>query len=116
MVLILSTFVTKDQPWLVVLGLVVATACQLSFFGPFWSLASQRVPIAAVGVGFGIINGIGNLGGLLGPYLGGYLKDVTGNLTISAAFFGVAVIIAGLILGTIGKHKAPATLATGEAA
>lgn len=115
-VLILSTFVTKDQPWLVVLGLVVATACQLSFFGPFWSLASQRVPIAAVGVGFGIINGIGNLGGLLGPYLGGYLKDVTGNLTISAAFFGVAVIIAGLILGTIGKHKAPATLATGEAA
>lgn len=109
-VLVLSTFITKDTAWLIVAALCLATACQLSFFGPFWSLASQRVPLAAVGIGFGIINGVGNLGGLIGPYLGGYLKDVTGNLTLSSGIFGIAVVLSGLIVGSfaLSKKKNPA--------
>lgn len=103
-VLVASTLITGQQPVLIVLALCVATACQLSFFGPFWSLAAQRVPPAAIGVGFGMINGIGNLGGALGPYLGGALKDRTGSLTLSAAAFGLAVIIAGVIVGTIRRR------------
>ena len=106
LVLIASTFITRDQGVLIVLGLCVATACQLAFFGPFWSLASQRVPAAAMGVGFGLINGIGNLGGMLGPYLGGYLKDVTGNLQLSAGFFGVAVIAAGILVWALRRERA----------
>ncbi|SDS84865.1 MFS transporter [Microlunatus soli] len=106
-VLAASPLITGEQPVLIVLALCVATACQLSFFGPFWSLAAQRVPAAAIGVGFGMINGIGNLGGALGPYLGGALKDRTGSLAISAVAFGLAVIIAGVIVGTIGRPRAP---------
>ena len=105
-VLIFSTMITGEQRVLLVGALAVATACQLSFFGPFWSLASLRVPAAAVGVGYGIINGIGNLGGLLGPYLGGWLRDSTGSLLVSSALFGSSVILAGLIVSSFHLRKA----------
>jgi sugar phosphate permease len=106
-VLIFSTMITGEQRVLLVAALAVATACQLSFFGPFWSLASLRVPAVAVGVGYGMINGIGNLGGLLGPYLGGWLRDSTGSLLVSSALFGGSVILAGLIVGLFHFRKAP---------
>jgi MFS family permease len=109
LILITSTFVTADHRWLIVAALALATACQLSFFGPFWSLASQRVPAVAVGVGYGIINGIGNLGGLLGPYVGGWLEDVTGSLRLSSMLFGGSVIFAGLIVGTVFARKSAKT-------
>ena len=74
-ILATSTLITANQPWLVVLALAAATACQLSFFGPYWTMNSTLVRPEAVGAGFGIINGIGNLGGLLGPYVGGWIQD-----------------------------------------
>ncbi|OCA93586.1 MFS transporter [Actinobaculum suis] len=97
-VLALSAFVTSEQRWLVVVMLAVATACQLSFFSPYWTINSIMLPPAAIGAGYGIINGVGNLGGMLGPYLGGWLQDVTnGNLVASTLFFGSAVILAGIM-------------------
>lgn len=97
-ILALSSMVTGAQPWLVVVALAAATACQLSFFAPYWTINSTLVPAAAVGAGFGIINGLGNLGGLLGPYIGGWLQVVTGgSLVASTIFFGASVFIAGLM-------------------
>lgn len=105
--LALSSQVTGDHRWLVVAALALATSCQLSFFGPYWTMNSTLVPPAAVGAGFGIINGLGNLGGLLGPYVGGWLQDVTGgSLVASTIFFGASVFIAGLMaMGLTGTVK-----------
>jgi MFS family permease len=107
-ILSLSTLVQRDQAWLVVTALALATACQLSFFGPFWALAAKWVPAAGVGVGFGLINGIGNLGGFLGPYLGGWLRDTTQSLTLSSLFFGASVALAGVIVLLVASSKARA--------
>lgn len=97
-VLACSSFVTSEQRWLVVALYALATACQLSFFSPYWTINSIMLPPAAIGAGYGIINGIGNLGGMLGPYIGGWLQDATGgNLFASTIFFGSSVIIAGLM-------------------
>ncbi|MBS5749212.1 MULTISPECIES: MFS transporter [Actinotignum] len=107
-ILALSSFVTADQRWLVVVALAAATACQLSFFAPYWTINSLLLPPAAVGAGFGIINGIGNLGGMLGPYLGGWLQDLTnGNMFATTVFFGVSVAVAGLMaFGLSGAVRA----------
>lgn len=96
-ILATSTLITANQPWLVVLALAAATACQLSFFGPYWTMNSTLVRPEAVGAGFGIINGIGNLGGLLGPYVGGWIQDTTGSLALASVFFGCSVILAGIM-------------------
>ena len=97
LILAASTLISGDSGWLVVAALALATACQLSFFGPYWTINSTLVAPAAIGAGFGIINGIGNLGGLLGPYIGGWIIDRTGSVSIATLFFGVSVLIAGLI-------------------
>lgn len=96
-VLCVSTSITADMRWGIVIALAVATACQLSFFGPYWTINSTLLPPAAIGIGYGIINGLGNLGGLLGPYLGGYLSDKTGSLGFSSICFGLAVVVAGVM-------------------
>lgn len=96
-ILATSTLITANQPWLVVLALAAATACQLSFFGPYWTMNSTLVRPEAVGAGFGIINGIGNLGGLLGPYVGGWIQDTTGSLALASVFSGCSVILAGIM-------------------
>ncbi|MDD7465791.1 MAG: MFS transporter [Actinomycetaceae bacterium] len=102
-VLACSTFVTADMRWLVVAIYSVAVACQLSFFGSYWTINSILLTPAAVGTGFGIINGVGNFGGFLGPYVGGWITDATGSLPLATAIFGGAVVAAGLIALALTK-------------
>lgn len=96
-ILACSTLVTAEMRWVIVIVYALATACQLSFFGSYWTVNSVLLKPSAVGAGFGIINGIGNLGGFLGPYVGGWVKDTTGSLPLSTAVFGSAVVLAGII-------------------
>lgn len=96
-ILACSTLVTADMRWLIMAVYSIATACQLCFFGSYWTMNSLLIRPAAVGAGFGIINGIGNLGGFVGPYVGGWVKDTTGSLPASTAIFGGAVVLAGVI-------------------
>lgn len=96
-ILALSTFVTADMRWLIVGIFAIAQACQLSFFGSYWTMNSILVKPAAVGAGFGIINGIGNLGGFLGPYVGGWITDATGSTPFATVVFGASVVMAGVM-------------------
>ena len=97
LILALSTLVTADMRWLIVGIFAIAQACQLSFFGSYWTMNSILVKPEAVGAGFGIINGIGNLGGFLGPYVGGWITDVTGSTPFATVVFGASVMIAGVM-------------------
>lgn len=96
-ILAFSPLITAEMRWVIVGVYAVAVACQLSFFGSYWTINSLLLKPSAVGAGFGIINGIGNLGGFLGPYIGGWVKDTTGSLLLSTAVFGSSVIAAGVI-------------------
>ena len=63
----------------------------LARFGPFWTLPSEVLPPAALGVGIGVIHGMGNLGGAVGPYFFAALRTHTGD-------FSTALTAAGMVL------------------
>jgi MFS family permease len=86
-------------------GNVFLTVCFLTFaagvflgrFGPFWSLPSEVLPPAVLGVGIGLINGMGNLGGAVGPYVFGLAKTHTGSFSLANALAGASLILSALI-------------------
>ncbi len=57
------------EPWLVVLGLVLAQAGTLSMLPTFWALPTALLSGTAAVGGIALINSVGNLGGFLGPNL-----------------------------------------------
>jgi MFS family permease len=82
-----------------------ATICLLSLaiglflgrFGPFWTLPTEVLPPAVVGVGIGLVNGAGNLGGTVGPYFFGYVRTATGSFTLALAVAGVSLVLGALV-------------------
>jgi nitrate/nitrite transporter NarK len=69
----------------------------LGRFGPFWTLPSEVLPPAVIGVGIGLINGAGNLGGTVGPYFFGLIRTHTGSFSLALAVAGVSLILASLV-------------------
>ena len=69
----------------------------LGRFGPFWTLPSEVLPPAVIGVGIGLINGAGNLGGTVGPYFFGLVRTHTGSFSLALAVAGVSLILASLV-------------------
>jgi MFS family permease len=80
----------------IVVFLTLAVGCFLGRFGPFWTLPTEILPPAVVGVGIGLINGAGNLGGTVGPYFFGYVRTITGSFTLALTVGGVSLILASL--------------------
>lgn len=65
----------------------------------------RLVPAAVTGVGFALINGIGNVGGLLGTYVGGWLKDATGgDPATSQAPFAVSIAGAAVLMLALSRR------------
>jgi nitrate/nitrite transporter NarK len=81
----------------IVFFLTLAVGCFLGRFGPFWTLPTEVLPPAVVGVGIGLINGAGNLGGTVGPYFFGYVRTVTGSFTLALTVGGLSLILGSLV-------------------
>jgi nitrate/nitrite transporter NarK len=62
--------------------------------GPFWSIASEALPVSTRGAVMGLINACGNLGGYYGPSIVGLLKHKTGSLEIPFDALGIGILIA----------------------
>lgn len=77
--------------------LTLAVGSFLGRFGPFWSLPTEVLPPAVVGVGIGFVNGAGNLGGTVGPYFFGFVRESTGSFTLALTAAGVALILGSLV-------------------
>jgi sugar phosphate permease len=89
----------------IVIFLTLAVAAFLGRFGPFWSLPTEVLPPAVVGVGIGIVNGAGNLGGTVGPYFFGFVRELTGSFDLALAVGGLSLILASLIAAPIRQRK-----------
>ncbi|MFM0161190.1 MFS transporter [Paraburkholderia sediminicola] len=76
----------------------VATGAMAGRFGPFWTLPSEVLPPAVLGVGIGVIHGFGSLGGVVGPFVFGLVRIHTGNFTLAFSAAGVAMILGCLFV------------------
>jgi MFS family permease len=77
--------------------LTIAIGAFLGRFGPFWTLPSEVLPSAVLGVGIGLINGMGNLGGTVGPTFFGYVRTATGSFALALTVAGASLILSSLI-------------------
>ncbi len=99
-----------------VLLLAFAMGGALAYDGPFWASASSAMPVAFAGVAMGLINAIGNLGGFVGPYLGGWLQDQSGSFFTTSLALSAALVLAGLVMLTLGQRGRRAAAAAPELA
>ena len=69
----------------------IALAASSSMTGPFWAMASAKLPKASAAVSIAFINSLGNLGSGFGPYWIGYLRKSTSSFR--AGLFSVAAFL-----------------------
>lgn len=74
-----------------VAAFAIALAASSSMNGPFWAMASGKLPKTTAAVSIAFINSLGNLGSGFGPYWIGYLRKSTG--TFRAGLFSVAAFL-----------------------
>jgi sugar phosphate permease len=86
----------STNPWIAMLGLIIAFAGIKSTLGPFWALTTSLLSGTAAAGGIALVNSVGNLGGQFGPAAVGKIKDATGSnflalLTLGGALLGMAI-------------------------
>ena len=89
----------------ILIFLTLAVASFLGRFGPFWSLPTEVLPPAVVGVGIGIVNGAGNLGGTVGPYFFGFVRESTGSFALALTAAGSALVLGSLVATPIRQRR-----------
>jgi ACS family tartrate transporter-like MFS transporter len=96
-----------QNPWLAMLGLVIALAGQKSTLGPFWAQGTAYLSGTAAAGGIALINSVGNLGGYFGPRLVGQIKDKTGSETGALLYLGAALLFLGIIALFLPAGRTP---------
>lgn len=100
-----------SNPWMALLGLVLALSGLKSTLGPFWAMGttSLRGSVAAAG-GIAFINSVGNLGGYAGPHLVGVIKSARPDGSNMAALLMlggalVAMAVVSMLMPAIRSKK-----------
>lgn len=91
------------NPYLALLGLIIAFAGLKSTIAPFWALSTAFLSGTAAAGGIALINSVGNLGGYIGPHLVGYFKDKTGNDMVSLSLLGGSLLGMGILVYLVPK-------------
>jgi sugar phosphate permease len=103
--LLLAQLAGKGSTIGILAFLTLAVASFFGRFGPFWSLPTEVLPPAVVGVGIGIVNGAGNLGGTVGPYFFGFVRESTGSFQLALTAAGVALVLGSLVAMPIRQRR-----------
>jgi ACS family tartrate transporter-like MFS transporter len=85
-------------PVVAVAGFCVGGIGLYTAMGIFITIPASFLTGAALAAGFGVINGMGNLGGYFGPQVAGLLKDATGGYGLAIGSFGAAMALAALVI------------------
>lgn len=94
-----------SDPVISIAFMCVAVAGMYSFYGPFWSLATQFLSTSAAAVGIAAINSIGNLSGFAGPYGIGMIQEATGSVSFALFFLSAALLVASVLLFAMRKDQ-----------
>jgi MFS transporter, ACS family, tartrate transporter len=94
-------------PVLAVAGFCVAGIGLYTAMAVFVTIPAGFLTGAALAAGFGVINGMGNLGGYFGPQVAGLIKDATGGYALAIAAFATAMALAALLILGLKALRAP---------
>ncbi len=83
------------SPWLILLGLAVASLGMKSMLPTFWTLPTSFLSGAAAAGGIALINSVGNLGGLVAPNVMGQFRVYTGSFVGGSLCMAAALCIGG---------------------
>ncbi|WP_406036473.1 MFS transporter [Micromonospora sp. NBC_00898] len=104
--------VSLDRPALAMVGFCIAAIGMYTALSVFFLVPSAFLNGVAAAAGLALINGLGNIGGYFGPQVTGILKDATGGFGGAVAGYGVALLIAGMIVVALGRALARGTAPT----
>ncbi len=92
------------NPYLGMVGLIIAFAGLKSTIAPFWALSTAFLSGTAAAGGIALINSVGNLGGYVGPHMMGYVMDKNqGNNMIALMILGGSLLAMGILTLTLPK-------------
>jgi ACS family tartrate transporter-like MFS transporter len=94
--LILSVLL-REYFWLSYGLLCLAIPGPFAALAPFWANASETMPRRTIGVAFGLINALGNVGGFAGPYIVGWLSKRYHDTAIAFSSLGAGMLICALL-------------------
>ena len=80
--------------WISYVLMCLAIPGPFAAMAPFWSIPSETLPRAFLGLIVGVVNAFGNLGGFVGPYFVGWLKDAYHSTDIPFSVLGVGMLVA----------------------
>ncbi|MGW3276691.1 MFS transporter [Nocardia rhamnosiphila] len=87
-----------QTPLVAIIGFCVAGIGLYSSMGIFMTMPSSFLTGVALAAGFGVINGMGNLGGYFGPQVTGWIKDTTGSFTPAICVYALVLALAAAIV------------------
>jgi ACS family tartrate transporter-like MFS transporter len=87
-----------QTPLVAIIGFCVAGIGLYSSMGIFMTMPSGFLTGVALAAGFGVINGMGNLGGYFGPQVTGWIKDTTGSFTPAISVYALVLALAAVIV------------------
>jgi ACS family tartrate transporter-like MFS transporter len=100
----------------VLIALTLAAAGIHAALSVFWTLPTSYLGGTAAAGGIALINSISNTGGFFGPYIMGWLKGHTGGYSAGLGVLAGALMLAAVLVVTIGRMVTNATISLPESA
>jgi MFS family permease len=92
----------RGPVWLLALVVFVTSFCFWGTWAPAYALTAELAPRRAMGIAFGVLNGVAFIGALIAPYVTGWIKDWSGSFAggcYLAAFVQLAAVPVALAIG-----------------
>jgi ACS family tartrate transporter-like MFS transporter len=95
----------RGPVWLLAL---VVFACSFCFWGtwaPAYALTAELAPRRAMGIAFGLLNGVAFIGALVAPYVTGWIKDWSGSFAGGCYLAAVVCVVAVPVALAVGSPR-----------
>jgi MFS family permease len=95
----------RGPVWLLAL---VVFACSFCFWGtwaPAYALTAELAPRRAMGIAFGVLNGVAFIGALVAPYVTGWIKDWSGSFAGGCYLAAVVCVVAVPVALAVGSPR-----------
>jgi ACS family tartrate transporter-like MFS transporter len=94
---------TMNQPYLAIIGFVIANVGVNSAIPVFWTIPTTFLTGTAAAVAIALINSVAQFAGIFGPWLIGVSKDVTGGFELALGALGGCLVIACVVILYFGR-------------